>query len=239
MQVQFKLDTREIKAALREEMKHTKRDAVTAINTHLFYIARGAARLTHRASQRKMDEDFGKAMKLEKIKSGKRFSRNAKGKNVFYAPGRDHDAPLLALIVNSRRGKSGKKGLYGMAMENAMRLVYAARVRSIAFIASGFIPGIKFFERLADKKSGAPPMDRQSKIYGQAKGGGMAAHDGQWPVRGIIWNAANAKRDHQGALEKYGAPALDAAFHAEAVNMMNYVRRKREEAAQKMRSSRH
>lgn len=239
MQVQFKLDTREIKAALREEMKHTKRDAVTAINTHLFYIARGAARLTHRASQQKMDSDFGKAIKLEKIKSGKRFSRSSKGKAVFYAPGRDIEAPLLALIVNKRMGRSGKKGLYGFAMEQAMRLVYAARVRSIAFIASGFIPAIKFFERLADKKSGAPPMDRKPKIYGQAKGGGVAARDGEWPVRGIIWNAANAKRDHKDSLEKYGAPALDAAFHAEAQNMMNYVRRKRQEAADKMKSSRH
>lgn len=236
MQASFKINTAAFRNTLNEYKNYTKRDLATILNTKAFFIARGAARNTHRANAGKIATEFGKAFKLNTLKSGK-FSRNKRGKFVFGAMGRDIEAPLLALIINKQRGRSGKKGLQGAEMEDMMRRVFRARMASIAFLASGFIPSIKGFRPYADYVSKAPPMDKQSKQIGQAKGGFVIAQPG-WTPRAVIWNSASAKRDHRAALEKHGGAGLQQATDEEVASMRQYIEQKLQQTANKFNALR-
>lgn len=238
MKADLKINQSEFRSALREYVKHTKRDLPTILNTKGFYIARGAARSTHKASEAAIKTYFGAAMvlKLVRGKGGMRFSRNKRGESTLGAMSK-HNAPLLAVIINSKRGKSGRKGLQGADMVEAVKRTYKAILASIGFIKSGWIPAIKGFEPFAEKKSSAPPMDKGAKVIGQNKGGVIPARE-SWTPKAIFWNSASAKRDHKGALDRYATEGLQKAINDEVRSMREYIERKLQATANRFNARR-
>jgi len=141
-------------------------------------------------------------------------------------------APLAALIINARRGKAGEKGLWGPAMAEAINQMLAARMKSIAFLKSGWIPAIKYLEKLVKKKAGAPRMESRVAQIGKAKGSAKVEGSG-FHAKAIIENAASAKRDKKDALDKFGMPALQRAFDFETLSTWKKaIEREFREAAQ-------
>lgn len=215
----------EFTSVLREYSKvSSRKDPKKILDTKAFYIQRGAVRETLSPSKERIKNELVNL----------RMSR--------VAP----DAPLAAIIINSRRGKAGLPGLYGGGtrqnkmvrlksgldvlkmgkgggMLQAVKALVDARTRSRRFIASGWLDGIKRLESLAEKPSNAPPKDSSVKRYGRAKGGATPAGANSSNIRTLFWNMANANRDDKGALDKYGLPGFLRAWQAEIDSMKQYI----------------
>lgn len=213
------MDTREFDSTMKRYREFSSRTPEKIVNTKAFYIARRAVIETPKADKKDIAADLGRF-----IKSGKKQGR------LRLAKGRFHNAPLAALIVNARRGAKGLPGLFGTAMTEAIKVIIGARMRSIAFLKSGWIQSIKAFEPFADK-IGAPRTDSSAKQVGQAKGLGRPAIGQGWNAKAVLANLAGENRNNKVALSKYGAPALQRAFDAEALSMRQYIEKKMAEDA--------
>lgn len=201
MQPTFRIDHREFDRTLQKYRELSKRSVQVIVNTKAFYIARRAVIETPRA----------------KISEIKRFVSADGG-------------AIMGKIINKRRGERGEKGLYGAEMTTAIGLVLAARLRSRAFLASGWLPAVKALEPLAERIGGAVPRkDRTAKEFGQAKGYGKPASSG-WTVRAIFANLAAARWD-RGGQARLGMTALQKAFDFEVKSMKDYIQRKLNKAA--------
>lgn len=221
----------EFRAAFREYREVSRRDDAQILNTKAFYIARGAVRDTYRPSKEQVRKELEKLFQGQQIKKAMvtRFHTSAN------RLGQTYQAPLAALIINANRGKRGLPGLSWERMKRAIKSFAARKYRSIAFIASGFLPAVKALEPFAERKGSAPPLDREVKQYGAAKGSGLPAAKSSERItaRAVIVNAANAKGDKTGALEKYGGAGLALAFAREIASMRQYIEQKKQATANK------
>ncbi len=198
--IKFRIDRREFDATLRRYALYSKRDIPTICNTKAFYIARRATVETP-------------AVSAQEIRA---FTKQEGGK-------------IIGMIINARRGKRGEKGLYGQAMTQAIALVKAARLKSRAFLKSGWLWAIKKLEPLAEKR-GVPRVDRTAKKIGQAKGDAIPATQG-WRVSAKILNTVTAAWDKREGAGKIAEPALQRAFDAETQSMKDYMERKLNQSA--------
>ena len=221
----FRINTQEFDATMRRYQALSKRDPKAICDTKAFFIARRAVIETPKADKASITGDLGRLVKRQKqvtvgkLRMVKRYSRW----------GLEVEAPLAALIINMRRGKG--RGLYGAEMAEAIRTMLAARLRSIAFLKSGWLPAIRALTGVADVR-GAPRQDKAAVEVGVPKGYAVPAEAG-WRARTTIANAADAKRDDKTSLYKYGEPALQRAFDAETASMLDYMEKKLRETAQK------
>src|ERR1035438_2687109 len=129
-----------------------------------------------------MGDELGQV--LRRVASGNRMGRltmkRGKGATFNTSNRTGAEAPLLALIINARRGRAGLKGLYGKAMADEFRKVFGARARSIAYIKSGWIEAREIFKRFGYGGRGLPPSEGTGigsgvKQVGAPKGGGQIA----------------------------------------------------------------
>jgi hypothetical protein len=195
---------------LAEELTHTKRTYVEALNQHAYYIARKALWHTHKADRATIESQLTAQPR--------------------YAQGLD---TLAEAILMARYNAQGGWPTSGAEFESAARKLIAARVRSIAFLKSGWIPAIRILETFVTSKSGAAPIDRDAKVYGAEKGSAYPAVDGEQMVARIV-NEAVAKGDEGGkALLKWGGEGLDTAFYDEIQRMLDYIERKVREQFEK------
>ncbi len=217
--VSFKVNTAEFQRTLRRYREFSKRDLATIVNTKALFIARRALRETPKADKAKIAKELGRI-----IKTGKNAGK------LRLAKGSQHDAPLAALIINKRLGTG--RGLRGEAMAKTIRSFIASRMRSIAFLKSGWIPAIKALSPFAELR-GAPRQGPAPVQYGRPKGSGTPARGSTWNPKAIIENAAGDNKENRGALITYGGPALQAAVDAETASMKEYIGRKLTESAAK------
>src|ERR1051326_6360614 len=195
--VAFKVDTREFTETLRRYREISKRDPKKICDTKGFFIARRAVIETPKESRDKIRSDLGrvtfrgrKAVGL-KLRTVKRYSRF----------GLEEEVPLAALIINKRLGKG--RGLHGAAMAEAIKMMLGARLRSIAFLKSGWLPAIRTLVALADTR-GAPRQERGvAQVGPTAKGSAQPAADNSWRAKTTIVNAAESRRDNRQALIRY------------------------------------
>jgi hypothetical protein len=135
---------------------------------------------------------------------------------------------IVGMMINKRRAERGEKGLYGKEMAKMVKTVVAARLRSRAYIKSGWLPAIRALEPLVDMKwrRGAKPNDRTVKRYGAVKGRAIPARPG-FEVRAVLENATGVggtrEARHGAALKKFGGPALERAFDFETKSMRDYI----------------
>lgn len=214
-------DQRKFDEALREYVKVSSRTLATIINTKAYYIARKALWFTIKSDAWQMKTQLGGIVTVQRLtKKGKLRNRRV----LQLKDSRDYDAPLAAVIINARRGRAGDNGLYGKAMDKAIRGLLTARARSIGFIKSGWLPSIQILAPLSDK-AGQPQIDREAKQVGRAKGTATPAKPG-FDLRAEIVNLASPIRDKKGALLKYGSEGLTTAFQDETASMWDYIERK-------------
>lgn len=212
---------------LREYMRYTKRDIGTVLNTASFYIARGAVRNTKKVSAVAIKAELEKKLAPENGPTdlGKFFESQYPEISKRYRMSRtvrvgDKDVPLVALLINWKRGKSGQKGLQGQDMQAAADKFVASRAKSSGAIAAGFLPSVKVFEPLAYKKNGAAPVQTQVQQYGPPKGYGLPARGEDVIQRAVISNFAQSPDDMEGrGLTTYGGAGLQLAIDDEFRNM--------------------
>lgn len=205
-------------AVLSEYMRHTKRTYTEVLNTKAFFIARKALAFTKKASAQDIGDTLGR---LVAVRRTSLTLRSVKSQRFELAPAREYDAPLAALIVNARAAPG--EGKYGPQMTLAIRKMINSRMRSIAFLKSGWIPAIRILEPYARDKRGAAPRDPQARIFGQEKGSAVPAIEGETMITSIINSALGTGATGSKALAKYGGEALDRAFADEAASMQAYI----------------
>jgi hypothetical protein len=227
--VKFKLEMSEFNRTLKKYRELSSRDPETIANTKAFYIARRATVVTPKANKSKIKRDLLSEITTEIKLLGQRIRITKSGIKRGKFITEKITAPLVALIINARRGKKGLRGLEGNAMAEASNLLIAIRLKSVAFIKSGWLPAIKALEPLA-AKGRAPNQDRTAETVGAQKGGAMPAR-GFWKAVATIWNSAEATRDNKRALVTYGGPALQQAVDFEESSMRQYIEDKLKETA--------
>lgn len=235
----MKLNTKEWDKVWPVYMQVSKRDLAESINTKLLYTSFGALARTPKANLLAIQTVLGPvaveetSTKVRFLKTGGIKRGRVVRRNIFAAAA-GREVPRLALIINARRKKEGKQLLFGPEMDREMNKVWLARKRSVAFLKSGWLPSIKTLRPLVKDRKGIAQMDRSAKQIGKPKGFALPARSGNWKPRGEIVNTASAKRDDKGALEKYGGPALQAAFDHEVASMKDYIARKLADSARRL-----
>lgn len=230
----IKVDTTNFERTLAEYMMYSRRTLVEAINEKAFFIARHAVHQTKKASERDIRTLFGQSIQLRPKQRGSGWMRGKKSQtSTFNTKGDRVDAPLFPVIINKRRGKG--RGLYGKAMQVAAQRAFNARIRSIAFIRSGWLPAIRHLEQFSKYKRGAPPVGGgDAREYGKPKGGAEEAKPGD-VVAARIWNDVGSQASRSknvdmqkriAAVVQWGSRGLNAAFALEVSSMNDYLERK-------------
>lgn len=217
-------------------MEVTSRSVTQVVNTKAWYIARKAIWFTEKADRGKIESSLGRMVMVNRLtKSGKTVRR----RQLELVQSERTQAPLAALIINSRLGKKNLPGLYGRAMDAAIRDLLSSRYRSIGFIKSGWLPSVQKLGPLADKGGAAPQIDTAARRFGLEKGYAEPAEPGWAPSAAII-NEAVARHDAGGAaLSRVGSKGLQMAFDDEAASMEDYIRRKLEPEAGEFNRAQH
>lgn len=225
---------REFQEELREYREVSKKDDATIVNTKLFYIARGAVNITRRVEPLQIQVELEALVKTFSPNSGKRVNKTVQRFGRF---GQQYDVPLVALIINYRRGQKGLKGLTGNDMAQAVRKFISAAKSSSAFIASGFLPGVKKFEAEAENRGGAPRFDNGVKQRGPDWGSATTAKPTDYVPTGIIENFAQSKdKTGAAALDKWATRGLQQAFDDEMQSTARYIEEKKQATADKYNS---
>jgi len=215
-------DQSKFNETLAEYSHWTKRTHKQIVDTKAYYVARKALWFTTKADSFKIKHQLGGFIMVARVnKKGKTVNR----RQVQLVMGTKVDAPLAALIINKRRGKAGEPGLQGARMARAVRELLAARMRSIAFYKSGWLPAIKLLAPLADRK-GEPQTDRAAKQVGRPKGDATPATEGENPAATIVNMAGSARGDTKGAFMKYAGEGLQIAMADEQSSMDEYIEQK-------------
>ena len=193
-QIKFNIDDRQFQATLRQYGILTKRSIPVIVNTKAFYIARRSVRETPAVTA-------GEIRQFIKLDGG----------------------VVIGKIINARRGAKGEKGLYGDAMAKAVDTVLKARLRSRAFLKSGWLWAVKKLAPYAEKIGSL--SQGSARASGTPKGGAIPAQEG-WSVVAKIMNNVTAAWDDRDGAAKYAVPALQRAIDAEEKSMRQYIERK-------------
>lgn len=168
-------------------------------------VAMRAAKNTPPADRGRIAQQMGQTVTVSTIvKRGKRAGQR-KIRRFF-----EFEGSLAARIVNKRRRDNGQPMLFGKEMNEAARRMVAARMRSVGFLKSGYIPAIKAFSRATKV-----PANWEGHIKGQPKGYADLAK------RGVMTHAElgnNAK-----GVAHVSGPGLQAALHFVATDMVNFA----------------
>jgi hypothetical protein len=217
---------------LEEYAKYSKRTHAQIVNTKAYYVARKALWFTPKADSYKMKQQLGGLVTVSRVNRKGRTVRRRQLQLVNSTRQGLESAPLAALILNTRMGKKGIKGLYGSKMERAIKELLSSRYRSVAFIKSGWLGSIRALAPLVKDKSAAAPADPSAKQVGRPKGEATPAADGENPTATIV-NLASARRDEKGALIQFGQGPLMQALQDEDASMHEYIERKIAEDAER------
>jgi hypothetical protein len=199
----------------REYVKVMSRTLPQAVNDKLFMIARASLWFTHKADKKDIEKALGKISVVNSSAGKQRYRHRLK-------KAQQNDAPLIALIINRRRGRG--RGLRGQAMREEIQKVMSARMRSRAYIKSGWLPAIKELAAVTSIPTRHPFPDEAAQV-GQAKGRAEIAKPGDM-IRGLIENTAFTKRDTKGAFLKFGEKGLQAGLDYEGKDTESYIRKK-------------
>lgn len=125
----------------------------------------------------------------------------------------EFEGSFAARIINKRRRDAGKEMLFGKEMDSAARRMVGARLRSVAFIKSGWIPAFSQLSRLVGRAIRLKP---DGKVVGVDKGWAQPAPKGtEVAVASAFNNAKGAGR--------VGIAALQASVNYVAADMIRWA----------------
>lgn len=205
-------------------MEVTSRALPDVLNKKGFFIARRAVIETPKASAANIKAELGR---VTKHRGGTRTMK-------LTASTSRPTMSLAEAILRARIYLKGGTQPTKQEMQGELLKFLSARMRSIAFLKSGWLPAIRKLESAIREKSGLERMGyRDARQVGAAKGDAIPARPG-FRVRVIITNSASARRDARGALLKYGGPALQRAVDYEAKSMLEEIARREAEEAKRL-----
>ena len=160
-------------------MDLTERGTTEELNPRALNVAGRAMNNTKMADRAQIQRtlgEVGRAITYKVTKTGKNKGRTriVRGARLFAAANNGQGGPRAALMINARRAKKGLPGLEGHAMEAAIRKMVGAKLRSVGFKKSGYIPAIRALARGIEKPFYIGQMQGFA-IRGVKKGAGSPA----------------------------------------------------------------
>ena len=221
--------------ALNACIQISHRDAANVINAHALYIAFSAQNFTPKADKMNIGRSLSNLIYDFKA-TRKGASRRLKTKTVYTgAGGASAQAPVVALMINKKRGEQGRPGLFGRDMAAEVRTFIASRQRTVAFLKSGWSPAIKALKsRVPYKFRGAAKEKETVKVMGVAKGRALPALPGDQPkctIENFVGMAGPGGSHHNAGLVRFGQPAFERAFQQETSSMMEHLKKELGESA--------
>lgn len=218
IQPKVTVDTRNFDRAFARYLEVSKRSLSEICNKKLAMVVAGATRQTRRASRAAIQAELGKYVTVQETnKRGKLVNRRKLQLNTR----KGHAAPLAELIINSRLAREGKKGIGGTELALAVRKMIAARLRSVAFLASSWLPALKTLLAALQERS-TLKYDRSVKWYGKPKGDATPAKPG-WNPSATMTSDVSKGGDKVSAIISDG---VQKALDEEAASMDRYVEEK-------------
>lgn len=217
----------EFQAVLNRYLGVCSRELPKALNAKMFYIARGAARLSPKASRPEVEKELGVVgYKVKVGKSGKPLTRKGKLRwNTVVSS----TATLAAKIVNARRGKAGKPGLHGSEMATAVSRLIARRIAAIGTIRRGWRNAIKAFGFASGEAS---VVAEPGRVKGATKF--KIAKDGFTPSAELEYLVNSYDRNHNQYIDARTRAALRQAYADEMRSMQEYIIKKLQKQADRL-----
>jgi hypothetical protein len=208
--------TAEFRRVLTEYANGSMKSVKDTINGRLLDILVKAYQRTKIATRAQLEKELGIVSKFRvSKKTGERKRAGFSLAEAKSSPGQS----FASLIVNASRVARGEKALGGAELAAAARKMVGARIRSIGFIRSGWIPGLKVFNALRDAAKAGRVRGGRAWIareqVGQPKGTGH-------PATSILKPEATASNTTKVA-SIIGQDALRSAFAESQANMLDIL----------------
>lgn len=219
------VDTSELTAALSAYMPLSRSSLAKVCNRKAVSIARNALWNTPKTPVDTVHTQLGKI--VSKKKGGKRYSVVASMRSARnYATGEGRAQMSLAeALIRAKDYQQGKPQRSKQAMDSAIVDFLRTRSRSVAYLASGWVPAIMDIMRKIAGELGVVSA-KETKMF-KRHGRGIPASDDSWHTKAVIENSAARARPPMKILE----PVLQAAFDKEAAGTMEEVEKRLREAA--------
>lgn len=206
MRPTIQLDTTKFNQVMREYARWNKRDWADIVNAKALDVAFRALKETPKAS----------VSEIRQLESKEWWPK--------------YVAKRIAKGVSFRKGKAKLnfqgEGFTRQDARQVSKAIIAARSRSVAFVKSGWLWGIRDLWRIVKDKVFARGGTGGVRAIGQPKGSARPAVAGDNPAALIINSAIG--------VEKVGVAPLQRAVDGAAVDMASYIARKMEERARKV-----
>lgn len=228
----FKLNYGEFNATLDKYVQfHRRRSAPSIVNKKALFIARGAIRETQRPSPTVIGKELSE---IVYDFSGKR--KKLTSRTTFGSFGQALSAPVAALLINFRRGKSGEKGLYGSEMKDAIQRLISRSNSARAFLASGWIQAVKKLSPLVRDKKNLPAEDNEAKKIGNRFGSARPATSGTEISVATIINDSLSRFTTTPKAEVWekAARGLQKAIDKERISMEQNIKDEMQKAAKSL-----
>ncbi len=213
------VDTSNFKRAFSAYMDATEKELVDIVNKKAAIVAVNATRNTKRASREVIARDIGQLVTVNYVNA--KTGKAGKRKQLQLSTRKGHAVPVAYLILNARRAKAGEAALNPKEMQGAARKMLASRLRSVGFLASGWLSALIPLLAVIKDKAGIR-LDRSVKRYGKPKGTASPARL-SWNAFATITNTIDKGAGKADAIISRGA---QQALDAEAASMDEYVAKK-------------
>ncbi len=215
------LDMTQFQAALNSYLPKVKESLAETLNKKLFYIARGASRLTP-VSQR-VEHDLG-IIAYTSTRSRK-TGKTKKGKAVFNIS----TGSRFAAIINARRAKAGLPGVPKSEIGEKVRKLIAARLRSKGTEKAGWLGAIRKLGRAVGESSFSP--DRVSVTH---KSIATIAQESWNPSADLTYQVISTDTNWRQYIDAKTEAALQTAFNDEARSMLDFLAKRMQKDADKI-----
>lgn len=232
MKPTLQVEVRGFNEVLKEIAKQSSREAVDVVNGRLLAVIIKALKFTEKANAQQIAADLGQ------VGNQFRYTRTGRVKRGQMILREDSFA---ARIVNARRRDYAGPDymLWGNALDEAARKLIASRMRSVAFIKSGWIWALRQLAPLVKFGRKSNP-DKDARAIGQPKGSALPSRPN---ARGIFTaSAENTALIAGGGKNQAPGPhnplpvaerGLRKAFEDEKFEMERHLKRKFMEAAKR------
>jgi len=225
------IDTREFERALDTYFASTTKGLAEVLNQRAFNVA---ARTMDSMNPEPGTEDFMRAhirsYMNAPVSDRIRFTKKGKSKR---RGSKQNQLARVNLIIQARRAKMGLKGLYGKAMTDAEgRFKKSAQV-GVGFLKSPYVAVIKGLLEYVKFRKVATKWGRIPSWAGSRGRGTVNPAQRGWSpivIMKMLWNV----KGQPTRADRLTRPHLQAAFDAEAREMMRHVAEKLQEGANKI-----
>lgn len=207
-------EMRKFRATLAKYAEVNKRTFKDIVNSKALDVAFKSLALTEKADADKVAATLGQVA-TGTIKDRK-TGMLKKGRRIYDSS----EASFAARIINKRLRDQGKKMLWGDALAAAVKKFINARLRSIAFIRSGFLPAIRQLSRVNKDASMRKMVGSLARQFGQDKGRAIPATETYQPAAYIINSAFKGSTKAETVAHK----GTVAALHAVRADMLVYIK---------------